>query len=149
MSERLVPGRECGECHVCCDLLRPDRIGRKQASDRPCPNYSAGDGCALGEHRPPACATWHCAWREFDWLPEESRPDRLGLLLTVEREVKPGMVPEPYVLGRAVGGETAYKSLLAQDVLWAFMRELPVRVEVGQREVDYGGPDRFIDPRFL
>ncbi len=143
----LVPGRECGECHMCCDLLTPDRTKRKRATDTPCPNYSRRDGCALQDHRPPACATWHCAWRELEWLPDECRPDRFGMMLTVERDPAHPEAP-PFFLGRAPDVST-YKSLLAQDVLWLLMQRLPVRVEVGNQQIDYGAPGRPINPRFL
>ena len=147
MSEHGVPGRECGDCHMCCDLLTPDRTRRKRPADQPCPNYSRRNGCAIRERRPPACASWHCAWREIDWLPDECRPDRFGLMFTLERDAKNPDAPQ-YVLGRAPD-VAAYKSLLAQDVLWSFMQRMPVRVEIGNKQIDYGAPDRPIDPRFL
>jgi hypothetical protein len=146
MSGLEVSGRECGECHVCCDLLTPDRTRRKLPGDPPCPNSSRRDGCAIKDHRPPACATWHCAWRELAWLPDECRPDRLGVMLTVEQDAT--RAGEQYVLGRAPD-VSAYRSLLAQDVLWSFMQRLPVRVEIGRKVVDYGGPHQPINPRFL
>jgi len=146
MSERLVPGRECGECHFCCDLLTPDRTRRRLPSDQPCPNYSRRNGCAIQAHRPPTCANWHCAWRELAWLPEECRPDRCGMMLTLERDERQPEVQ--YVLARAPDIST-YKSLLAQDVLWSFMQRVPVRVEVGRQRIDYGGPGHAINPRFL
>lgn len=146
MSERLVPGRECGECHVCCDLLTPDRTRRRLPSDPPCPNYSRGSGCAIPDHRPPTCASWHCAWRELDWLPDECRPDRCGMMLTIERDER--QPDAQYVLARAPDIAT-YRSLLAQDVLWSFMQRVLVRVEAGRQRIDYGGPGRPINPRFL
>jgi hypothetical protein len=146
MRDDLVPDRECGECHMCCDLLTPDRTRRKRPSDKPCANYSRRDGCTIQDHRPPACASWHCAWRDIDWLPEECRPDRFGMMLTVERD--PTRLGEQYVLGRAPDAAT-YKSLLAQDVLWSFMQRMPVRVEIGNRQIEYGAPDQPVNPRFL
>lgn len=146
MSEQRVPGRDCGECRVCCDLLTPDRSRRRLPTDRPCANYSRRNGCAIREHRPPTCANWRCAWLELEWLPEECRPDRFGMMLTVERDEK--RPDRRYVLARAPDIST-YKSLLAQDVLWSFMQRVPVRVEIGRQQIEYGGPDHPIDPRFL
>jgi hypothetical protein len=146
MSDDLVPDRDCGECHMCCDLLTMDRTRRKRPSDKPCPNYSRQAGCAIQQRRPPACSTWRCAWRDIDWLPEECRPDRFGMMLTVERD--PTRPDEQYVLGRAPDAAT-YKSLLAQDVLWSFMKRMPVRVEIGNRQIEYGAPDQPVNPRFL
>lgn len=146
MEEHPAQGRECGDCHVCCDLLTTDRARHRNAADRRCPNYARERGCLVPDGRPPACASWHCAWHEFAWLPDLCRPDRMGILLTVEQGDTPA--GEPYVLARTPDVSN-YKSLLAQDVLWQLVQQMPVRVEVGRKQFDYGAPGRAINPRFL
>jgi len=148
--EGLVPGRECGDCDVCCSILKRDKSGRKQAGDADCPHHIPGKGCAIYDTRPAACRAWHCAWRRFGWLPDECRPDHLGVMLTVEERDEESTAPEHcFVLGRAIEDESAYKTLLARDVFWSLMQEVPVWVEIGNQRLEYGGPRKFIDPRFL
>ncbi len=149
-ADALVPGRECGGCDVCCSILKRDKSGRRLEGDPECPHHVAGKGCAIYDTRPPTCRAWHCAWRRFGWLPDECRPDHLGVMLTVEDRDEDSIAPEShYVLGRAIEDETAYKTLLARDVFWSLMQQVPVWLEVGDERLQYGGPKKFIDPRFL
>lgn len=138
--------RDCGPCHLCCDLLSADRTHHRGADDPRCPNYRRDSGCQLASHRPPACTSWRCAWHTLTWLPDECRPDRMGVMLTFEQAAD--ATHAPYLLARAPD-VADLKSLLAQDVLWQLTQQLPVKVEIGHRVEDYGRPGGAINPRFL
>lgn len=138
--------RDCGPCHLCCDLLSADRTHHRGPADLRCPNYRRESGCQLEGHRPPACASWRCAWHILAGLPEECRPDRMGVMLTLEPAAGPA--DEPYLLARTPDVANL-NSLLAQAVLWQLAQQLPVKVEVGHRVEDYGRPGGAINPRFL
>jgi hypothetical protein len=79
----LVPGRTCGECNACCDVLTIDTPELKKLPGVLCPNCINGKGCSIYETRPPVCQNWYCAWRTTGELGEEWRPDRCGILVTV------------------------------------------------------------------
>lgn len=68
------------------------------------------------------------------------------MMLTIERDER--QPDAQYVLARAAD-IAAYRSLLAQDVLWSFMQRVPVRVEAGRQRIDYGSPGHPINPRFI
>ena len=88
----LVPGRECGECAVCCTHLRIDDPELHKPGGIRCINCPAGGGCAIYEARPKSCRTFFCGWRRIGYLGDEWRPDRSGIM------IQPGELPpgSPY-----------------------------------------------------
>jgi hypothetical protein len=86
----LIPGRECGECTVCCTaptINKPEIQKLSGATCRHCTSLpSGGGGCGIYETRPPVCRSFYCAWRTVDIFTEEWRPDRSGVLAYVETE---------------------------------------------------------------
>jgi len=75
-----VGGRVCGACVACCSLLEIDTPSLKKTPGRLCP-HCTGQGCGVYDERPSPCRTYFCAWRRIAALGEETRPDRLGLML--------------------------------------------------------------------
>jgi hypothetical protein len=73
--------RECGECDACCRVMAVKSLG-KPPSCR-C-EYQNGHGCAVYADRPKDCQDYLCCWLT-GFLDEEDRPDKSGLLLSVER----------------------------------------------------------------
>ena len=73
----LVPGRTCGSCTVCCIVPSIDTPAAQKKSNTLCRNCI--DGCVIYEHRPEACAEFHCAWRYIASLGDEWRPDKSGV----------------------------------------------------------------------
>jgi hypothetical protein len=59
------------------ELSKPRRVA--------CPHVAAS-GCAIYAERPPGCRAWGCLW-QLGFLDgdERRRPDKLGLMFTVER----------------------------------------------------------------
>jgi hypothetical protein len=71
--------RPCGDCRVCCKLFPVPRL-EKPAGEW-C-RHSCASGCAIHARRPEICRRYDCYWRDHDELPEECRPDRIGVVVT-------------------------------------------------------------------
>ena len=80
-ESHLVPGRECGECTVCCIVLHIDDENFKKPADQVCANLMEKGGCKIYSKRPFVCQDWYCAWRFMAQIDETWRPDRSGILL--------------------------------------------------------------------
>jgi hypothetical protein len=74
----LVPGRDCGDCTVCCWALNIDKPEVQKASGLLC-KHCTGGGCAIYETRFEVCRSFHCAWRQLSNMDEGWRPDRSGV----------------------------------------------------------------------
>jgi len=71
--------RVCGECSLCCTVLRVDELGK--LGGEPCPQLrDAAKGCAIYEQRPRICRAYRCMWLR-GYLEERDRPDRLGAIV--------------------------------------------------------------------
>lgn len=87
----LLPGRECGDCKVCCIVPGIDTREAQKQTNAPCRNLCAA-GCAIYEARPGACRSFHCAWRQLEALDDSWRPDRNGVLAQlVTLDGRPGL----------------------------------------------------------
>ncbi len=78
----VLADRDCGGCTVCCTVLTVDTPDLKKPAGTPCAMLTA-QGCSIHAVRPPICRTWFCAWRRVAEMPDEARPDRSGLLASV------------------------------------------------------------------
>ena len=81
----LIPGRDCGDCTVCCTALTINKPEIQKKSGLTCKNCTSG-GCAIYETRYPVCRGYFCAWRNVDIFDEDWRPDRSGVMPYVETE---------------------------------------------------------------
>lgn len=73
--------RVCGECSLCCTVLRVDEL--RKLGGVPCPELRAaaeGGGCGIHERRPGICRGYRCLWLQGKLDPAD-RPDRLGAVL--------------------------------------------------------------------
>lgn len=77
---KLVPGRECGDCTICCTALSVDAPALRKPNGITCPHLCAS-GCTTYDSRPGVCRDWYCAWRMSDTLGDDWRPDRSGFLV--------------------------------------------------------------------
>lgn len=80
--------RKCGECRQCCNVFP------LPALDKPagvwCRLLGPG-GCTVHEiGLPEVCSRYACWWLEHESLPEESRPDRVGMVVTESGTVPVG-----------------------------------------------------------
>lgn len=73
---RVVPGRSCGTCTLCCKLIAVIEF------DKPpgvwCPHVVKKGGCAIHPTRPNDCRTFFCHWMTErsmgpEWKPEKSK----------------------------------------------------------------------------
>jgi len=81
MSITRSPGeqRRCGECSLCCTVLRVDELGK--LGGEACRHLdSERGGCAIHPDRPQICRAYRCMWLRGA-LEEQDRPDRLGALV--------------------------------------------------------------------
>lgn len=69
----------CGECTVCCEVLRVDELNKP--SGTLCEHCVTSKGCRIYETRFEICRTYRCMWLQgvFGNRPE-LRPDRSGVL---------------------------------------------------------------------
>lgn len=128
MTADLVQGRECGSCTACCKIPKIDTPSLRKAAGVLCPNCT-GSNCAIYEARPEPCRTFFCLWRQVATMPDELRPDRIGVMFTIEA------VPQPqnpferhFVIGRAIGSLADFESAGARAALQTFIErgDLPV-----------------------
>ncbi len=78
-----VPGRGCGECSLCCKLIRVDAF--EKAAGAWCAHCAPGRGrCLIYDTRPAECRDFRCAWLVSPSLGEEWRPNRCKMVLRVE-----------------------------------------------------------------
>jgi hypothetical protein len=83
----VVPGRGCGDCSLCCKLIRVD------AFEKPpgvwCAHCTPGrGGCKIYSERPTECIDFYCAWMVSPGLDERWRPNRCKIVLRVESDGK-------------------------------------------------------------
>lgn len=83
VAGKLVPGRECGECTVCCLVPNIDKPEIQKPSGVAC-RHLCEAGCSVHETRPPVCRSYFCGWRRLDILDESWRPDRSGVMIDYE-----------------------------------------------------------------
>lgn len=79
----LVPGRNCGECSLCC------KLPRIEAFDKPvgvwCRHCAPGrGGCTIYETRPAECRNFYCYWLTSPALGDEWRPNKCKMFLRSE-----------------------------------------------------------------
>jgi hypothetical protein len=80
----LVPGRSCGDCSLCCKLIKVDALAKAPATW--CPHCTPGHGCRVYARRPAECRDYYCAWLVSPALGEAWRPNRCKLVLRVESD---------------------------------------------------------------
>jgi len=78
ISEKLVQGRDCGACEVCCIVPSINVAEMQKASSARCQHCT--QGCAIYETRPQVCRDYFCGWRRSAMVPDDWRPDKSGVL---------------------------------------------------------------------
>lgn len=75
--------RSCGECTACCTWLIGDSFGWEFGAGKSC-KFLECNGCGVHKGRPESCRNYQCAWSQ-NLLPEEMRPDKCNVLISVEQ----------------------------------------------------------------
>jgi hypothetical protein len=79
----IVPGRSCGNCSLCCKLIRVDAFAKPPGTW--CSHCAPGrGGCTIYHDRPTECQDFYCAWMTSPTLGEEWRPGKCKLVLRLE-----------------------------------------------------------------
>ena len=79
LREIVVSGRECGGCTACCKTLRIAEL--KKFAGVLCQHCTEGAGCQIYDDRPSVCRGYNCGWKRLQFLGDEWRPDRCGILI--------------------------------------------------------------------
>ena len=136
-----IPARACGDCVACCQVLNIDEPDMIKPADQLC-MHCTGAGCSIYDSRPQVCRDWDCVWRRIDSMPLETRPDKLGVLWTLDRRPEPQTpFDRLYVVARATGAPEALKSQTALDVA-AMLAHGPLPIFMS-----WGGEQQMIYPR--
>ncbi|TCP34220.1 YkgJ family cysteine cluster protein [Sphingomonas sp. BK235] len=132
----VLRDRDCGDCTVCCTTLKVDAPGLRKPAGVPCVHLGAG-GCGIHAERPGICRAWFCAWRRLAELPEAARPDRSGLLVSINYVREPRNCLEGVsIMVRQLDGSTAIADGTAATVLDALCDSLiPVWFSDGARQM--------------
>jgi hypothetical protein len=132
----VLADRDCGACTACCTVLTVDTPDFRKPAGTPCEHLGAR-GCAIHAVRPHICRTWFCAWRRVASLPDEARPDRSGLLVSLNFVREPQNCLEGVSINvRALAGSDAIESGMAATVLDSLCDQLvPVWFSDGSRKM--------------
>jgi hypothetical protein len=113
----LVSGRECGDCVACCAVLAIDAPTLSKPANTLC-RYSTGRGCGIHETRPDICRAWFCGWRRNASMPDAARPDRSGLLVSLDFNRNPRNCLEGVaIVIRTLDGGEALDSAMARSIV--------------------------------
>jgi hypothetical protein len=77
--------RACGECVACCEALRIDSPALRKPTGVRC-THCTGAGCGIYADRPQVCRDWLCTWMRSPEIPDDFRPDRLGVMFSFEAQ---------------------------------------------------------------
>jgi hypothetical protein len=78
---RLIPGRECGACSMCCKVYDIAEIHKP--AGKWCTHCKPGRGCVIHDALPKQCAEFNCLWRLEEKLPPHWKPDQAKMVVTI------------------------------------------------------------------
>ena len=79
VEERVVPGRACGTCTMCCKVAAVEEIAKPIGAW--CPHCVHKSGCSIYAARPASCRTFYCQWMLAKGLGPEWKPERAKFAL--------------------------------------------------------------------
>ncbi len=136
LTHTLVPGRECGACYACCETSEINDSALTKPAHVMCPHHQGG--CTVYEHRPATCRSFHCLWRRLSDIPQDARPDTLGVMFAFQREAAPDSpFAHVYVAGSATGTDYAiYETPAVRTIVESLIRDaaLPVWLSYGDHK---------------
>lgn len=132
----VLADRACGDCTACCTELTVNTPEFAKPAGTPCIHLS-GRGCGIHAVRPRICRTWFCAWRRVASLPDAARPDRSGLLVSLNFVDAPQNCLEGVSINvRLLAGSDAIANGIAATVLDSLCDQLvPVWFSDGSRKM--------------
>lgn len=132
----LVPGRDCGDCVACCEILKIDTPDLRKQAGTPCIHLT-DHGCSIHAERPDICRAWFCGWRRMEAAPDAARPDLCGLMVSLDFAREPRNCFEGVaIVVRSLTDSSAFGSALAEDLIDGLCDQLvPVWLNDGARKV--------------
>lgn len=132
----VLADRQCGDCSTCCTVLTVNSPDFKKPAGTPC-SHLGPHGCGIHAVRPHICRTWFCAWRRVARLPDEARPDRSSLLVSINFVREPQNCFEGVSINvRMLAGSRAIGNGMAATVLDALCDQLvPVWFSDGSKKM--------------
>ncbi len=122
---RLVAGRECGSCNVCCVVPKIDEPALQKLPGCVCPNALGDGSCAIYEQRPRTCRDFYCGWRLADWIDERLRPDQSGIFIRLSGDPSLATGKYPFSMMVTVPAPDRFSAPgLVETVLTAINAEL-------------------------
>ena len=137
-AARSARKRECGECSLCCTVLRVDELAK--LGGRPCVHQRQEGGCRIHSKRPEICRAYRCAWLGGAFG-DDDRPDRLGAVvdLVARGEVIRGVV-------RQLDGGALDRSERLRAIVADLRRSMPVELRDVDDVLDPDRPYRVLQP---
>jgi hypothetical protein len=83
-ESRVVPGRACGTCTLCCKVIGVAELDKQPGTW--CPHCVRGKGCGIYAQRPVSCRTFFCLWMTGPALGPEWKPERAKFALVLTEE---------------------------------------------------------------
>lgn len=123
--------RECGDCSLCCTVLRVDPL--RKLGGVPCARLGECGGCSIHANRPGACRAYRCLWLQGSFE-EADRPDKLGAVIDLVSEGG-----EPRLAVREAEPGAVLRSPRLQAIVARHRAFQPVRISHADGTVD---PDR-------
>ena len=80
-QSRVIPGRTCGSCTLCCKVIAVTAFGKLPGVW--CQHCVRGKGCGIYETRPADCRTFFCEWMLEKGLGPEWKPERAKFALVM------------------------------------------------------------------
>ncbi len=120
----VLAERDCGDCTACCTHLTVASPDFAKPAGVDCVHLGRG-GCTIHAVRPAICRTWFCVWRRVAALSDAMRPDRSGLLVSLNFVAKPQNLFEGVAINiRLLPGSTAIADGTAAAMLDRLCEEL-------------------------
>jgi len=123
---KLVEGRSCGNCVVCCYVTDIDTPEFRKPGGVTCANCT-GKGCGIYETRPPVCRTYYCGWWYTPELGEDWRPDKSGVIIGTRSDIPVGSELQSGWQFNVFGGEVAIRRVGFVEMISSLVgRAVPV-----------------------
>ncbi len=84
-TPKVVPGRNCGDCSMCCKVMQVDEFDKPQGVW--CRHCAPGrGGCTMHETRPAVCRNYFCGWLLSSYLGPEWQPSICKMMINFEKD---------------------------------------------------------------
>ena len=97
--------------------------------------HCSGSNCTIYEDRPTQCRDFYCLWRRVGTMPDQLRPDRTGVMFTIEGNPQPqNPFEKVFVIARALNSVADFDKPIIREALNVFVSkgDLPVWLSFNQ-----------------